>query len=84
MNVADDNKVIRISSAQTNTQIFGQSRAGLLNAYVLVFNSTGNVGSLVFDNDWGNTGSRITVATFTNINNLAGVTDFTNNNFYVL
>ncbi|MEB3335777.1 MAG: hypothetical protein VKP70_12440 [Cyanobacteriota bacterium] len=84
MNINDDNKVIRITSSQTNSQIFSQVRSGLLNAYVLVFNSTGGLGSLIFDNDWGSTSGRITAATFSNINTLAGVSAFTNNNFFVL
>jgi len=84
INVANDNKVIEITAGQTNTQITGTLRAGLLNAYVLVFNSSATIGTLVFDNDWGNTANRTTVARYTNITTLAGVTSFTNNNFFAV
>ncbi|MFN9547263.1 MAG: calcium-binding protein [Cyanobacteriota bacterium] len=84
ININDDNKVIRITSSQTNSAITTTTRLGLLNAYVLVFNSTASAGMLVFDADWGGTGGRTTAAIFSSINTLAGVSAFTNTNFYAV
>lgn len=84
MSLTDDNKVIRITAGQTNTQITGTLRAGLLNAYVLVFNSSAAIGTLVFDDNWGNTANRTTVARYTNLTTLASVSSFTNNNFFAV
>jgi Ca2+-binding RTX toxin-like protein len=75
-------KVIEITTSQPITTINSFTRAGVTNAYVLVFNSTTNNGQLYFDADWGNTAVRQKVATFTNITTLDGITAFTNTNFF--
>lgn len=65
-------KVVRMSGAQTSTQINGDVGAAVA-AYVLVFDSTLQRGVLVHDADWSSAAGRTRVATLDNITSLAAL-----------
>jgi hypothetical protein len=77
---ADDNKIISISAALTETEIttqVGAPGSNPLNSYVLVFNSTTGRGEIWFDTDWDSTSGRTQIATLNNITTLAQLTAIT-------
>ncbi len=77
----DDNKVVRITSAQNNNLVTGATQNNLSNAYVLVFNSNLGYGQLFFDEDWGNLNGRQLVANLTNITSIGQFNAISNNQF---
>ncbi|MBX9777183.1 MAG: type I secretion C-terminal target domain-containing protein [Xanthobacteraceae bacterium] len=82
----DDNKVIQITSAQTNTEITTTVIGGggsPDNNYVLVFNSSAGRGQIWFDANWENTTGRVLVATLDSVTSLSGLTAITASDFVV-
>ncbi len=76
---SDDNHVVRITSAQTESQIAtGTGANNSQNIYVLVFNSTSGKGEIWFDTDWDNAANRVKIATLDNITSLAQLDQITN------
>ena len=78
-----DNRVIEVTTSQTGPQISGNI-GGLLNAYVLVFNSTVGNAQLIFDTNWTNAAGRQVVANLTSINTIALTNAFANTDFFVV
>lgn len=82
VNVAggDALKIVRLSAAQTDAQLTADVGAAVA-AYVLMFNSTQQVGMLVHDADWSTAGGRAVVCRFENINTIEGVAAISFNSF---
>ncbi|WP_152541074.1 calcium-binding protein [Sulfitobacter noctilucae] len=80
LSAADNNKVVELQSAASETQIT-QTTAGASNTYLLVFNQTSGKGELWFDSDWSNTGGRSMTAEFDNITDLGGLVGLSNTDF---
>jgi Ca2+-binding RTX toxin-like protein len=79
----DSSKVIRITAAQTATQILNGDPSGStsVNAIVLVFNDTTGRGEMWYDSNWQNTADRVQLASFENITSLSTLNGFTRDNF---
>lgn len=90
LNGANSNKVNLVQTAAFSNTVMNTAIAGLTNAYVLIFNSTpgssGNKGTLWYDDDWSTTGSlsRSNTDIFQNVTTNAVLQTFTNNNFFVV
>ncbi|SFQ10757.1 Calx-beta domain-containing protein, partial [Mesorhizobium sp. NFR06] len=78
--LGDNNKVVEIQTAQTNTQIVNGT-AGAANAYVAVFNSDTGKGELWYDANWSDTAGRVHVATLDDVTNLTQLLGLDNTKF---
>ncbi|HET9716230.1 MAG TPA: VCBS domain-containing protein [Pseudolabrys sp.] len=82
----DDNHVIRIDTAQSNSDIKNTTIGGSgspLNNYILVFNSSSGHGEIWFDSNWENTSGRVQIATLTNVTTLAALKAITESDIIV-
>ncbi|MEX0956670.1 MAG: tandem-95 repeat protein [Rhizobiaceae bacterium] len=82
LNPNDDNKVVVIESAATESQITAQTFSGSgaavrENIYVVVFNSDTGRGEIWFDANWNDTAGRVKVATLENFTTAAQVAAIT-------
>jgi hypothetical protein len=80
---ADDQQVVRITTAQTAAQITTGMGAAGTNLYVFVFNSTTGRGEIWFDSNWSNVGSRVKVATLGTVTTLAQLNAITETDIVV-
>ncbi len=80
MSENDDNKVVRLTTALTQSQIDNQEHNGSgepLNTYIIVFNSTTQRGEIWFDTNWAGPNNRVKIATLDNITTLAALENIT-------
>ncbi len=77
---ADDDKLVELQGSLSADQIANDEGENA-DAFVLVFNTTTSKGELWYDNDWSTTNNRDHVATFDNVDDLVGITGFSNTDF---
>lgn len=81
MTGAEDEKLVELQTAASQTQIEDTTTNTSLEAYVMVYNSTTEQGELWFDDDWADTNNRDHVATFDDVTSLTELTGFSNTDF---
>lgn len=79
--VADSDKAVLVTAAQTTAQIEAVTNAAL-QTIVVVYNSTVGNAQLVYDADWSDAAGRTVLANLTSLTSAASISGITQTNFF--